>query len=64
LGNGGFHVDHDHACCPGTRSCGKCIRGMLCNRCNTGLGMFLDDPNRLRHAASYLESAREVMLRP
>lgn len=36
-----FHVDHDHACCPcvGTRyTCGKCVRGILCDGCNTRLG--------------------------
>lgn len=27
-------VDHDHRCCPGRRSCGKCIRGLLCKECN------------------------------
>lgn len=27
-------VDHDHDCCPGTYSCGKCIRGLLCRSCN------------------------------
>lgn len=34
-----IYVDHDHACCPGEKmSCGKCVRGLLCRSCNTGLG--------------------------
>jgi len=48
-------VDHDHECCPERKACGKCVRGILCNRCNAMLGMALDDPDRLRRAAEYLE---------
>ena len=33
----GPQIDHDHRCCPGSESCGKCIRGILCSSCNTGL---------------------------
>lgn len=31
-------IDHAHTCCEGRRSCGSCIRGMLCNGCNMALG--------------------------
>lgn len=33
------------------------IRGLLCHHCNVGLGHFRDSPERLRRAASYLESS-------
>lgn len=49
-------VDHDHACCSGAKTCGKCVRGLLCDRCNQALGQMRDDPERLRKAAAYLES--------
>lgn len=35
-----WHVDHDHACCPGARSCGRCVRGILCRRHNLLLGAY------------------------
>ena len=50
------HIDHDHACCPTERSCGRCVRAILCGPCNKGLGHFYDDPSRLLAAASYLIS--------
>jgi hypothetical protein len=50
----GLAVDHDHSCCPGNKSCGKCIRGLLCINCNRGLGMFQDDPVLLNRAIDYL----------
>lgn len=47
-------IDHDHACCPGAKSCGKCVRGAICQHCNTGLGYFRDDPRILMAAIKYL----------
>lgn len=47
-------VDHDHACCPGEKACGKCVRGLLCNRCNVLLGHAQDNPDHLRRAIAYL----------
>lgn len=49
-----LHVDHDHSCCPGEETCGKCIRGLLCGKCNTGLGMFNDKEITLLNAVQYL----------
>lgn len=47
-------VDHDHSCCPGGKTCGKCTRKLLCENCNRGIGMFADDPIRIMRAATYL----------
>lgn len=60
-GRGTWHIDHDHTCCPGKRSCGACIRGILCSGCNIGLGHFGDDADRLMQAAAYLLSTRDVL---
>lgn len=54
-----FHVDHDHACCPGFRSCGQCIRGLLCANCNQALGNALDNVARLAGLVEYLQRDRK-----
>jgi hypothetical protein len=49
------HIDHDHACCDKKGSCGECVRGLLCNACNTGIARFRDDPDTLLKAITYLK---------
>jgi hypothetical protein len=50
-GDGGsLVVDHDHR--------ENTIRGILCNRCNKGLGLFRDDPDLLEYARIYLLASR------
>jgi hypothetical protein len=48
-------VDHDHSCCDGAYSCGKCIRGLLCTRCNKTLGMVEDNTEYLNAMIQYLK---------
>lgn len=47
-------IDHDHSCCDGQFSCGKCIRGLICSRCNKTLGMVNDDKELLQKMIRYL----------
>jgi hypothetical protein len=44
--DGDLVVDHDHY--------KNTIRGILCNRCNKGLGLFRDSPDLLEYARIYL----------
>lgn len=55
-------TDHDHSCCPGTGSCGACVRGLACVPCNTLIARASDDPRRLRRIADRLEQAQLARL--
>lgn len=55
-------VDHDHSCCPESKTCGECIRGLLCDRCNRGLGYFLDSVQSLSEAVKYIEFHRKEVV--
>lgn len=47
-------IDHDHKCCPGAFSCGKCIRGRLCRACNRLAGRVEAANFTLAQLAEYL----------
>jgi hypothetical protein len=63
-------VDHDHTCCKSqedrddkTPACGKCVRGLLCVRCNTALGTLGDTPEALMKVQIYLEGGDALVIR-
>lgn len=51
-------IDHDHKCCPGNRSCGNCIRGLLCNGCNLSAGLCDLIPNFTKRLEEYSNAIR------
>lgn len=48
-------VDHDHKCCNGEKSCGKCIRGVLHDTCNQYIARIERYPHLLNPALKYIK---------
>lgn len=47
--------DHDKGCSHRKSSgCSTCFRGLLCNGCNTAIGLMGEDSERLKRAATYV----------
>lgn len=59
-GNRYLSVDHDHSCCPSGKSCGKCVRGILCDTCNRAVGLLQDNPENAMAVAQYIQKNKPV----
>jgi hypothetical protein len=58
LGDGRWHVDHDHSCCD-RGSCDNCRRGVLCNFCNSMIGYAKENTQTLSNAIDYIVRYRK-----
>jgi len=58
-----LQIDHDHSCCPGRTSCGRCLRGLICAKCNRALGLLDDDAERITTLIEYLTVSGKRMKR-
>lgn len=50
-------IDHDHNCCDtygSQATCGKCVRGVLCRRCNIAEGLYKDDGVFVKNLVKYM----------
>ena len=51
-------VDHDHDCCPEEKTCGNCLRALLCGSCNAGLGWLKHDIEIMQSAIQYIQNVK------
>lgn len=49
-----WHIDHDHVT-------GQ-VRGLLCGKCNSAIGLLGDDPEVIKAAARYVAKHRQMVL--
>lgn len=54
-------VDHDHQCCAGDKkTCGQCVRGLLCRQCNLALGFLSDSIEDIENLLIYAKNMNLV----
>lgn len=61
---GSLQIDHDHTCCNGNYSCGKCIRGLLCAPHNMMVARVEAGVVHDVGVAAYLSAAPHVTVAP
>ncbi len=57
-------VDHDARHCGPRNHCAVCRRGLLCMRCNNGIGLFGENTESMARAIAYLDSSPVDLSQP
>lgn len=48
-------IDHNHNCCKSAYSCGTCVRGLLCQKCNQAIGLLGENKDTIFSILEYLK---------